>query len=438
MTKTNLAEKNPTPSNTSPEPGLSVVKNEKLRIALLGYRSHPYCGGQGIYLRYLSKALVDLGHSVDVISGPPYPQLDERVRLIEMPSMDVYSKNRYLAWFDKKIFDKTNLIEYLGVMAGTFPEPYTFGLRAHRYLEQHRDDYDIVHDNQSLCYGLLDIEKLGLPVVATIHHPITVDLDIALKTARNAWQRILIKHWFSFLKMQGAVARRLNNIITVSEAAKTDIAKGFGCAEDGMEVIYNGVDTDVFKPMPSVKRQTNRIIVTASADAPLKGLDHLLEAFALLRINNHELQLVVVGSLKKTGHTARLIRRLDIEDYIENITGVPVEEIVRQYAMATIAVSPSLYEGFGLPAAEAMSCGVPIVSTTGGALPEVVGDAGLVVPPSDSVALAEAIQSLLNDPEQRETLSRKGRERVLTIFAWDTVAETVANHYYRAIDHANT
>ena len=178
MTKTNLAEKSRSSTDTSPESGLSVVKNEKLRIALLGYRSHPYCGGQGIYIRYLSKALVDLGHSVDVISGPPYPQLDERVRLIEMPSMDVYAKNRYLAWFDKKIFDRINRIEYFGVLAGTFPEPYTFGMRAHSYLQAHRDDYDIVHDNQSLCYGLLDIKKLGLPVVATIHHPITIDLDI--------------------------------------------------------------------------------------------------------------------------------------------------------------------------------------------------------------------------------------------------------------------
>lgn len=437
MTKTNLAEQSSATSETALEPELKVVQNERLRIALLGYRSHPYCGGQGIYLRYLSQALADMGHSVDVISGPPYPILDDRVRLIEMPSMDVYSKNRYLAWFDRKILDKTNCIEYLGVMAGLFPEPYTFGLRAHNYLADHRDDYDVVHDNQSLCYGLLDIEELGLPVVATIHHPITVDLDIALKTARNAWQRLLIKHWFSFLKMQSRVARKLRNIITVSEAAKADIVSGFGCHEDSMEVIYNGIDTAVFKPLPAIKRQNNRIIVTASADAPLKGLDHLLEAFALLKMANAGLQLVIVGSLKETGHTARLIRRLDIGSDIENVTGVPVDEIVRQYAMATVAVSPSLYEGFGLPAAEAMSCGIPVVSTTGGALPEVVGDAGVLVPPADAVALAEAIQQLLDDPQRREQLGQLGRQRVLSKFDWGDVAEAVVSHYYRAIDHAN-
>ena len=407
---------------------------DKLRICLLGYRSNPFSGGQGVYMNYLSKALVEIGHSVDVISGPPYPVLDERITLYKMPSKDLYSKKVPLkALRFKDFFIPGNFIEWLSVCSGGFPEPYTFGIRVSKYLSRNKSGYDIIHDNQSLCYGLLDIQKKGMPTLATIHHPITVDKELAIESASTAMQKVLINRWYAFLGMQKKVAKNINNLITVSQRAKQDIAVAFGVSENKINVIHNGIDTKIFSSDPKIKRLENRLIVTASADAPLKGLDHLLESLASLRTCYHDLELVVIGKMRENGHTHRLINRLGIDNCVKFLNGIDNNELVKQYAMATIAVVPSLYEGFGLPAGEAMACGVPVVSTTGGALPEVVGDAGILVPPADSQALTMAITELLESPDKRMQLSIAGRERIIKNFNWRDVALKVADIYRQTI-----
>lgn len=427
------------PDVRASEPQLEVVAARKLRVCLLGYRSKPHCGGQGIYLYYLSKALVEQGHAVDVVSGPPYPELDPRVRLIRLPSLDLYAtEHRFRAALDRRLLRPLELYEYLSVLSGGFPEPYTFGVRAYRYLKRHGHQYDIVHDNQTLCYSLLDIErKLGLPVIATLHHPITVDRDIALKAARTKTLRWLIRRWYSFLRMQGKVVRQLDHVITVSEQSRRDIERDFGRPGTTTQVVHNGIDTDVFRPLPDVTPEPNSLIATASADAPLKGLRYLLMAVARLERRGQPVRLTVVGSLGENSPTARLIRRLGIGERIQFVTGLSTEALVRAYNRAAIAVAPSLYEGFGLPAGEAMACGTPVVSTTGGALPEVVGDAGVTVPPGDDRALAAAIGELLADDERRLALGRAGRERIVTHFDWNRVASDVVAAYQRALSHAD-
>jgi glycosyltransferase involved in cell wall biosynthesis len=404
-----------------------------LRLAILGYRSHPYGGGQGVYIKYLSKALVDAGHTVDVISGPPYPHLDPRVRLIEMPSLDLFA-NGLGSLRPRHLSSMTNIIEWTSKLTGGFSEPYTFGRRVVKYLKQHGHEYDLIHDNQSLSYGMLRIQDMGLPLVTTLHHPITNDLRIAVKAARRWWQKLLIHRWHSFLGMQKRVVKRLHNIVTVSECSRTDIARDFGIQPAGISLVFNGIDTEVFRPLPEVERRPLRLMATASADQPLKGLRFLLRAYARLLNEYPDLELLVVGQPRAGGDTERVLKKLKLVDRVQFVSSISTEEMVRYYAEASIAVVPSVYEGFGLPAGEAMACGVPVVSTNGGALPEVVGDAGLQVPVRDVNALAAAIRQLLEDADLRAELGVRGRQRIVEKFCWHVTAGHMTDYYQQVLD----
>ncbi len=263
------------------DPGAGHFK--PLKICLLGYRSKPHCGGQGIYIKYLSAALRKMGHTVDVISGEPYPELEDGVRLIKMPGLNIFDKkNRITAIGLKGFKSATDIFEWLSVLSGGFPEPYTFGKRMVKYLRDHGKEYDLVHDNQSLCYGLLDLQKMNIPVVATIHHPITKDKDIALNSASGIRHRLLIRRWHYFLRMQKYVVQNMNHLLTVSDQSRKDIAEAFNTSMSRINLVYNGIDTDAFAPMEDVERLPFRLMATASADMPLKGLDYLLESLASL------------------------------------------------------------------------------------------------------------------------------------------------------------
>lgn len=411
-----------------------TLTSQPLRIALLGYRSNPFSGGQGIYIKYVARALRDLGHQVDVISGAPYPELDDDIALIKLPGMNLFETERpgrALRWHHLK--SPTDLFEWLSKMSGGFPEPYTFGRRVVKYLRQHTHVYDIVHDNQSLSYGMLKLQKMGLPVVSTIHHPITYDRDIAIAHEPNWGMRLLIRRWHHFLAMQTKVARRLKHIITVSERSKIDLCAAFGVSSERVQVIVNGVDTSVFRPLPDIVREPFLLITTASADQPLKGTQHLIPAFAKLRQTFPELRLIFIGRPKPGGSTAGLIERYGLNSAITFRHGISTKALVDLYATATVAVIPSEYEGFGLPAAEAMACGVPVVATDGGALPEVVGDAGVTVPKADPDALADAIADLLGNESKREDFSRRGRQRILDHFQWQNVARTLTDYYQQVL-----
>lgn len=380
----------------------AVALAAPLRIAFLSYRSDPRVGGQGAFLSAAAAALADRGHKVDVISGPPYPELRDDIRLIRLPSLDLYAQphNGHYALRWHHFRSLTDLGEFFGHLSGKFMEPWSFGRRAARYLAQHRDDYDVVFDNQTLASGLLDIQKAGLPVVGVIHHPIRRDRDLALKAAPNWKARWLIRRWYSFLKMHERVASRLDRLVVISKASRHDAIPCLNLSETAMTVVPIGIDIDLFRPLPDIARLPNRLLAVISADVPLKGLRYLVEAYAQLLGSHPDLELHVIGRLRE-GPTTDAIRKFGIEGRIVFRTDVPAQDLVEDYARATMLVSPSLYEGYGLPAAEAICCGVPVVATDGGALPEVVGDAGIVVPKADAAALAAAIDSLLCDPEKR-------------------------------------
>ena len=404
-----------------------------LNICLLSYRSNPHCGGQGVYLKNLSRALKDLGHRVEVVSGPPDPQLDDDIPLHQLKGLDLYDPlNPFRVPSLGELSNPINLMEWLGVSTMGFPEPFTFGLRAYLYLKSRLRTFDIVHDNQSLSYGIWAMNK-SVPTIATIHHPITVDRKIAIRSVSSPLKKIKEWRWYSFIGMQKRVSRSLARIITVSNSAKKDISRDFRIPANKFSIVPNGINTKLFYPISQIERKRNRVIVTNSADTPLKGLFFLFQAVAELE-KIQDIDITVVGEPKKNGDIVKLIQKLGIGHRI-NFTGrINDREFVQQYAMATVAVVPSVYEGFGLPVGEAMACGVPVISTTGGALPEVVGDAGVLVEPANSAALAGAIRELLNNPVRAEKLGMAGYRRVQKHFTWEKAAIKTVAAYQEVID----
>ena len=413
------------------------ITRKPLKICLLGYRSQPYGGGQGIYIKYLSKALVEAGHQVDVISGQPYPHVDPRVNLIKMPGMNLFETGLGSLRLHH-LRSVTNMIEWTGKLTGSFSEPHCFGRRVFKYLKKHGRDYDIIHDNQCLSWGMLKLQKHGFPLVTTIHHPITSDLQIALNAASSWSERLLIRRWHSFLTMQKKVATQLTNVVTVSERSRQDIASAFEIPPERINLVYNGIDTSEFRPMPEIARKPFRIMATASADAPLKGVRYLLEAVAKLAVQYPQVELLMVGQPKPGGETERLIQTLRLHDRVRCVSGISTEKLVHYYAEAEVVVVPSVYEGFGLPAGEAMACGVAVVSTDGGALPEVVGDAGIQVPVKDSAAIARAVAVLLDNDEKREKLAAAGRERIESLFCWSRAATQMVDYYMQLPEGSST
>ena len=387
-------------------------------------------------MRHLSRALADRGHRVDVASGPPYPNLDPRVRLIELPSLDLYARPRTwlgipaLPWRDVRA--PIDITEYLLHICGRFGEPYSFGERLARYMKNRIGHYDIVHDNQTLSHGVLKLKEMGFRVVGTIHHPITRDLKLALDAAEDRKARALVRQWYGFVHMQKEVVRALDPIMVISQSARRDAAEDFDIPLDRLHQIHLGIDTETFAPQPLAPRHERRLIATVSADVPLKGLSYLVGALVRLRPRYPDLDLTIVGTLRD-GPARRLIETHDLGSRVRVISGLTDAELAREYAAATIAVCPSLYEGFGLPVGEAMACETPVIATRAGALPELVGDAGVLVRPACENALATAIVSLLEDPDRRAMLGRAGRARILREFTWEKAAQRTEALYHRAL-----
>lgn len=407
-----------------------------LRVALLTYRGNPHSGGQGVYVHYLSAALRDLGHHVEVFSGPPYPHVPVGVALTKVPSLELYRPDDPFRRPAREEFKSAvDVLEYGLMCTAAYPEPLTFSLRAASLLRKRLDDFDVVHDNQCLGYGLLDLQRRGLPVVATLHHPISLDLKLELAHTDEKKKRLSLRRWYSFTRMQKRVARRVSRVIAVSESAAREAEAEFDLPSDRVAVVHNGVDAELFTPLEGVEAEPGRIITTASADVPLKGLVFLIEALAKLR-TERDVELVVVGKARPNGSVRQAIDRLGIGDAVRFETGVSTLRLVELYAESELAVVPSLYEGFSLPAVEAMSCGVPLITTTAGALPEVVGrsgEAALTVPPSDAEALAAAIRTLLDDSRERQRLAVAGRKRVIERFTWERAALATTDQYQQVL-----
>jgi len=417
-------------SAVNPAAARGLDPDAPLKIAYLTYRGKPHVGGQGVYTRHLTKALVDLGHTVEVFSGQPYPVLDERITLHKLPSLDLWNEQypgRFPAYWEVK--SKGDLAETLSHLKGTFGEPLGFSVRVLDVLKKRQREFDLVHDNQCLGYGILGIEKI-IPTIVTLHHPITRDRALEMEHQTKRSKKRSIGRWYGFVKMQGRVASRMPRVVVVSENSIKDIHADMGVSLDRMRLVPVGVDPELFVPMPHVTRRPGRLITTASADVALKGLSYLLEAMAKLR-TERDVTLTIIGKPRE-GASNDLIDKLGLRPHIEFVSGVSDERIVELYAEAELAVVPSLYEGFSLPAIEAMSTGICLVATDGGALPEVSGrdgDTVLQCKAGDVEALTTAIRRGLDDADLRARVGAAGRTRVVERWSWKHCAQLTVDQY---------
>ncbi|MGH3621307.1 MAG: glycosyltransferase family 4 protein [Sciscionella sp.] len=401
----------------------------RLRIALLSYKGRQFSGGQGVYVRNLSRELVAIGHTVDVIAGPPYPVVDHGVRLTRLPSLQLFDSYPFRTPSIRELRGVADLAEYVGVRRGTFAEPLSFSLRAANYLARNRTRFDVVHDNQCLGYGLLGPRALGLAVLATVHHPISIDRDLELAAASEE-SRGNIVNWYRFVGMQGRVARILDRVATPSRASKDAIVEHFGLSPGQVDVVPLGVDTATFHPAGDQARMPGRIVATASADVALKGLDQLVRSCALLRAEHDRshLELVVVGRPRAGGPAEKAITEHGIADLVSFRADLTEVELAALLRSAEVVCVPARYEGFSLPALEAMACGTPVVATDVGALSEVLGSAGVLVPPGDPDALAQELSRVLTDGELRGRLAAAGVARA-TEFTWRVTAQATVECY---------
>ena len=407
-----------------------------LKIAILSYRSAPFGGGQGIYVYELFKVLKEIGHNVDVISGPPYPDLIPHVDLIKLPGLNLFStfkfRERLKIFFSKKNKSLDDWYEFSSTLIGGFPELETFGNRAHDYLID--KSYDAVIDNQSISYGMIKIQKLK-PLIEIMHHPISKDYFYDLKFANGLLQRLSKIRWFSFLKMQKKVAKRIDVVVTPSLNSKQDIHSDFKVPLMNIQVIPNGIDFKTFSPIPNTVSKVHGVITTASADVPLKGLDFSLHAIARLKTEYSDIRLTVIGSPRPGGHTERMIKKLQLEEQVCFKTNLTKEEIALEYSKSSVAVVSSLYEGFGFPVGEAMACATPLVATDVASIPEITGSFAQLIPSEDADAIYQGIKNIFENSQQYKTQAELGRRHIIENFDWIKIGHAYEELLYKTIDN---
>jgi glycosyltransferase involved in cell wall biosynthesis len=403
-----------------------------MKIAVLLYQGNMYSGGLGIYTHYLTREMAALGNEVHVIGGPPYPELAEGVHFHKVLNYSIYrlletDRPFFFGREPRSFFNPLNFGELATSRYGMFSVMGAFSIRAHQKLRElsreHR--FDLVHDVQGLGYGDLLIKAGGMPLVATIHHPLRIDRLNTVRQAKTLTEKIRWIKFYPFF-MQELVARRIDRIVTGSRNSQLSVAEAFRLPEERVSVIYDGVDTDVFCPREA-PRKPNSILYVGNSDDRNKGARYLLEALGKLK-DRLEFHLTVVDRpIAKL--VPRLAAELGIQSRVSLLGRVSRDELVRLYNEHQILVSPSLYEGFGLPAAEAMACGTPVIATTAGAFPEVIEDgvSGLLTTPGDSEALAREIEGLLANSERRRQLGIAARQRIIDRFSWrETALGTLA------------
>ena len=409
---------------------------QKLNIAILSYRSARFGGGQGVYIRDISFALSLMGHRVDVISGPPYPELHDGIKLIELPGLNLFEtfsfRDRLNKFIKKKSKTNDDYYEFFSTLIGGFPELRTFGNRANKFLNSNKN-YDIIIDNQSISYGMIEIQK-RFPLVEIIHHPITFDFKFELASTKKIKYKISRYLWYSFLIMQKKVAPKLETIVTPSKSSKNGIVAEFNCKSSNITVINNGLDYEEFAPIANIERNKNRLITTASADVALKGLDFSLKALKLLKKNNPKIHLIIIGAPKKNGHTEKLIKKLNIEDNVIFKKNISKEKIKELYSTSSIAIVSSLYEGFGYPVIEAMSCEVPLIATNISSIPELVRSYGILIDPKDEKKLSFNIEKVLNNYDDYKDNAIKGRQHVIETFNWHKITAEYEKILYKTIE----
>jgi len=413
-----------------------------MRVCFLLHQGNMYSGGQGVYMSNITRELAALGHEVHLIVAPPWPDTAPDVIVHRVKTFSVYrllETGRF--WFygrdPLEFFQPLNFYELATSRMGMFSVMCAFSFRAYQALRELASPqrFDLVHDVQVLGYGTLLIRASGLPVVANIHHPLAIDRRNAVAQARTLKEKVRRVAFYPFW-MQELVARRVDRIITGSLNSAASVGKAFRLAPEKIAAIHDGVDAETCRPLQGAEKEPGSLLYVGNSEDRNKGARYLLEALHLLKTRRGsarpDLHLTLVDRPQEALELVpRLVAEFGLEDRVTFSGRVSREELVRLYNRSELVVSPSLYEGFGLPAAEAMACGVPVVATTAGAFPEVIDDGvtGLLVPPGDPAALAEAIARLMDDAALRRRMGDAGRARIEEHFTWRQTALKTAALY---------
>jgi glycosyltransferase involved in cell wall biosynthesis len=407
-----------------------------MKVCFLLHQGKMHSGGQGVYTYNVTREMVALGHEVHVIAGPPYPDIAPGITVDRIPNFNLFevlgtiNPEFFHSRPPREFFRPLNFYELVTTRYGMFSGMSAFSIRAYDRLRELLRDrrFDIVHDVQCLGYGMLLIKAGGIPVVANIHHPLAVDRRNAVMQAKTLREKMRWIIFYPFF-MQDIVMKRVDKIITGSHHSARSIQQVFDVPASHIEIIHDGVDTDTFRPLEGIEKEPNGILFVGNSEDRNKGARYLVEALHILR-REIDFHLTFVDRPRESLELVpSLVKRWGLQSRVTFTGRVSTEELVRLYNKAEILVSPSVYEGFGLPAAEAMACGVPVVATTAGAFPEVVadGETGWLVAPGDARALAGAIKRLMADPAERKRMGDAGRRRMQERFTWrETARKTVA------------
>ena len=407
-----------------------------MNICLLCYRGNPYSGGQGGYLFSLSRELARMGHRITILVGPPLPRPMPWAKILPVESLNLWGVRRNFLpspnpWV---IFRPLNFFEWTATRFGFFPEMLIFSIRTLPLLRKifRSEKFDILHDVQSLGYGLLLAKGFGRPMVTTVHHPLTIDYGASLERDRNFKERYYTVVFYP-LKMQRRVINRLDRVITSSEETAREITRSFRVPPQKIRNVYNGLEAEFLRPLNGDRRVPKSLLFVGNTDDTKKGIVYLLKAMTLLP---EDVTLTIVDQGKPfKSYAPELAEGWGLSARVHFTGKIPVASLIALYRRTEVVVLPSLYEGFGLPAAEAMACETPVVATKVGALPEVLGEegSGILVPPRDPAALAAGIRKILADPEGRTRMGKMGRQRVKELFTWEKVAERTVNVYRELI-----
>lgn len=418
------------------------MSDRPLRICFVAYRGNMRCGGQGVYLWFLARELARMGCEVEVFVGPPYPdEMPFAQRVHHVPNQEFWAR-----WFTRdyvgmlpdgaplRVLSPLNLYELGASLMGFLPEPFAFSCRAFGAMARRLREgarWDLVHDVQCLGWGLLAVRALGLPIATTVHHPLSVDRRASFVRDQTTLDAIGTAQFYP-IGMQSFVARRIDKVFTSSEASALEIARDFGVSPDRISNVWNGIDTDLYSPDEGVESGRTELLCVGRSVDPNKGVKTLIRALALLPESS---ALTLVDDDHRGNPVFDWARKAGVGERVNVVGRVSTDELVHLYRRAALVVVPSRYEGFGLPAVEAMACGTPVVACAAGALSEVmrVAPGGLVVPRDDPEGLAKGILTLIEQPDIRARLGRLGRERVVAHFSWARVAAATAEGYAEVI-----
>jgi len=403
-----------------------------LKIALLSYRSDPFSGGQGIYVKNVSEALLSRGHEITIFSGNPLPEVDKAIKVekIDTPGFfETFDSIERIKIFTTLEKNRLNLLDFFETFTGTFTEPVFFGERLikNKVFQESVDTFDIFHDNQSIsAYPQTILKKL----ITTVHHPIHVDKEIDLATEKNFFMRLSIKRWYSFLNFQKKNLASVKKVISPSASSKNDICNYFDYPSKNISVIWNGINLDDCKFHQRETFNANFVTIISS-DVPMKNLKTVLKAIYLLKQDGLNAKLTIIGDLRE--ENKNLINKFDLANNIDYKSKLPRDELIKALNDADIGIAPSSYEGFGFPLVEMIATGLPVIVSDKASLPELAGNAGLIFDSKDSTDLKKKMKELIENKILRNKLTENSKLRRDDFFGWDEYAKKLEDLYEEII-----